>query len=224
MQLKVFKLSWHLRYRIVRLPVSGSVLACWCLAGAGACWLERWGMCLGCSAQLWWGWVRWRRLDPRPAVGADSVGWRLLSLGWAVSRLGGFSAEDKQKENLQYCTWRWHRVSCGLLLIFAGIYISENDSRIQAFLPWGKAQGTVGVRSWALCTICWWIPQLPVCPPSTTHKHNKLGVTAVIFAGTDDVSLAWRFARSKVVFQLSYASLKCQTPWQKWKTIWQLTC
>lgn len=37
------------------------------------------------------------------------------------------------------------------------------------YLPWGKAQDKVGVRSWALCTICWWTLQLPVCPPNKTQ-------------------------------------------------------
>lgn len=46
-------------------------------------------------------------------------------------------------------------------------YTSENDHRKYASLPWGKALGRAGVRSWALCTVCRWIHQLPVCPPST---------------------------------------------------------
>lgn len=67
--------------------------------------------------------------------------------------------------------------------------INENDDRIQAFLPWGKAQGKVEVKTWALCTMYWWIPQLPVCPPNAICRHKELGVKAVTIADTDDTSL-----------------------------------
>ena len=78
------------------LPQKGAVLACWCLAAAAACWLGQWEEGQGCLGPPWWGSMRWRRLDLGPAGGADSAGWMHLGLEWAASRLGGFSARDKQ--------------------------------------------------------------------------------------------------------------------------------
>lgn len=66
-------------------------------------------------------------------------------------------------------------------------YWSLLEGMSMKMLPWGKAQGKVGVRSLALCTICWWIPQLPVCPPSTINRHKKLRVRAVKFTGANAV-------------------------------------
>lgn len=89
-----------------------------------------------------WGW-----LGALTLLDEGSWVWGELPQSWETSlqrKTGGQTLQQRRK-------------NITLLVLI----LNEND-----FLPRGKAQGKVGVRSWALCTICWWIPQLPVCLPS----------------------------------------------------------